>query len=488
MNAPHWLAFTLLAFASTLPAAAQVGDYRQLKFPALRSFNLPEPRRITLRNGMVVMLLKDSELPVVKASALIRTGSRLEPADKTGLAALFGNVLRTGGTKTMTGDRVDDLLEAKAATIATDVGEDSGSASLWCLKQDFPEVLKVFVDILRNPAFSEDKIQIGKNQFRAGIARRNEDPQAILFREYARLVYGPDSPYARVPEYATIGNISRDDLVAFHRKYFRPNRMILGVVGDFETKEMARRIEAAFGDWPKGAAAKDPEPVPQAAVKPGIFYAEKEDMTQSNIIMGHLGIRRDNPDIFAVDVMNEVFGGAFASRLFNNVRSRKGLAYVVAGSVESEYDHPGTFNVWMTTKTETTAAGIDALLKEIQALVEDPPGDAEVQRAKDSILNSFIFNYDSRLEVLSQQVTYAYFGFPPDYLARYRQNIEKVTAADVARVAKKYVHRDQMTILVVGPSKGQDRPLESFGKVTRLDITIPGLKDSPAAAPEPASP
>ena len=153
-----------------------------------------------------------------------------------------------------------------------------------------------------------------------------------------------------------------------------------------------------------------------------------------------------------------------------------------------DFNGNGTFNVWMTTKTETTAAGIDALLKEIQALVEDPPGEVEVQRAKDSILNSFIFNYDSKLEVLSQQVTYAYFGFPPDYLARYRQNIEKVTAADVARVAKKYVHRDQMTILVVGPSKGQDRPLESFGKVTRLDITIPGPKDSPAATPEPASP
>jgi len=150
----------------------------------------------------------------------------------------------------------------------------------------------------------------------------------------------------------------------------------------------------------------------------------------------------------------------------------------VRGAVDSEYDYPGIFNVWMTTKTETTAAGIDALMEEIDGLVKNPPSAEEVQRSKDSILNSFIFNYDSRAKILRQQIAYEYFGFPRDYLARYRQNIEKVTPADVARVAKKYVHKDQMAILVVGPSKGQDRPLDTFGKVTKLDITIPEPKGS----------
>ena len=208
-------------------------------------------------------------------------------------------------------------------------------------------------------------------------------------------------------------------------------------------------------------------------MKPGFYYVQKEDMTQSNVIMGHLGIRRDNPDYFAVELLNEAFGGSFAARLLNNVRSKKGLAYTVSGRIGSSFDYPGTFNVSMTTKTLTTAAGIDALMTEVHDIVDNPPSEQELGLARDSILNSFVFNFDSPAKILRQQIAYEFFGYPPDFLARYRTNIEKVTPADVARVAKKYIHRDQMAILVVGPSKGTDRPLESFGSVAKLDITIP---------------
>jgi zinc protease len=210
-------------------------------------------------------------------------------------------------------------------------------------------------------------------------------------------------------------------------------------------------------------------------------------MTQSDIIIGHMGIRRDNPDFYAVEVMNEVLGGGFGRRLFSNVRSKKGLAYSVRGAVDSNFDYPGTFNTWMTTKTETTAAGIDALMVEIDGLTSNPPTDAEVKDAKESILNSFVFNYDSPAKILRQQMTYEYFGYPADYLDRYRENIEKVTKADVARVASKYIHKEQLAVLVVGPSKGADRPLESFGPVTKVDITIRDTKGpatAVAASPE----
>ena len=476
------LVMALVALALALPATAQVQSYSELqgKFPPLRSFKIPEPQRITLKNGMLVLLMEDHELPVVSGSMRIRTGSRYEPADKVGLASIFGAVLRTGGTKSMTGDQIDDFLEARGASVEAGIDENAGSGGLWCLKQDFPDVLKVFVDILQNPVFAEDKIGVAKNAEMAQIARRNDNPVSIMLREHSKLVYGPDSPYARVTEFDTINNVKREDLAAFHARYFHPDRMILGLAGDFDPKEMATRIQSAFGDWPKGPATKDPEAPYRTAPKPGVYYIQKEDMTQSDIIMGHLGIRKDNPDIFAVGVMNEAFGGSFAARLFSNVRSKKGLAYAVRGGVDSEYDYPGTFNVWMTTKTETTAAGIDALMEEIENLVKNPPTEEEVKRAKDSILNSFIFNYDSPDKVLRQQITYAYFGFPPDYLSRYRENIEKVTAADVARVAKKYVHKEQLAVLVVGPSKGQDRPLDTFGKVTRLDISIPPPKGQAA--------
>jgi len=169
------------------------------------------------------------------------------------------------------------------------------------------------------------------------------------------------------------------------------------------------------------------------------------------------------------------------------VRSKKGLAYSVRGGLDSNFDYPGTFNTWMTTKTETTAAGIDALMVEIDGINSNPATDAEVKEAKESILNSFVFNYDSPAKILRQQMTYEYFGYPADYLDRYRENIEKITKADVARVAAKYIHKDQLAVLVVGPSKGTDRPLESFGKVTKLDIAIKDSK-GPATAVAAASP
>jgi zinc protease len=473
MKTTRVIAAFLLALACALPAAAQVKNYKDLKYPALHAMTIPVPKKVTLPNGMIVMMLEDHELPTIEVLARIRTGSRLVPADKTGLTDVFGDVLRTGGTKSMTGDQIDDFLEARGARIESGVGETSANAEAWCLKQDFPEVLKVLADVLRNPVFDEKKIMVSKSQVGTGIARRNDNPQQIMFREFEKLIYGADSPYTRVPEFATLGSVTRDDLVAFHKKYYAPNRIILGVVGDFNPQEMEGKLKAAFGDWPKGTEAKDATASFQTATKPGVYYVQKDDMTQSDIIMGHLGIVRNNPDVYAVAVMNEAFGGGFAARLFSNVRSKKGLAYSVRGAVDYNYDYPGTFNVWMTTKTETTAAGIDALLEEIGSLVSTPPTDEEVKMAKESILNSFVFNFDSKEEILAQQMTYAYFGYPADYLSRYRENIEKVTTADVARVAKKYVHKDQLAILVVGPNKGQDRPLTSFGTVVPVDITIP---------------
>jgi zinc protease len=477
------LPISLLALALALPVTAQVQDYKQIQTPPLRPITIPEPQRINLPNGMMVMLLEDHELPAVEAVARIRTGTRYEPAEKAGLGDILGDAQRTGGTKSMTGDQMDDFLEARGARIETGMSETFGSAEMWCLKQDFPDVFKVFADVLRNPVFAEEKIAIAKNQASAGIVRRNDNPLGIMFREFGKQVYGPDSPYARTSELSTVGNVSRDDLVAFHKKYYAPNRIILGLVGDFDSKEMAKKVKQVFSDWPKGAEVKDAPAAYRTTTGAGIYYAQKDDMNQSDIIIGHLGIQKNNPDIFAVDVMNEAWGGGFASRLFSNVRSKKGLAYAVRGGVGSDYDYPGTFSVWMTTKTETTAAGIDALMEEIEGLAKSPLTDEEIQRAKDSILNSFIFNYDSKAKVLRQQMTYAYFGFPADYLSRYRQNIEKVTAADVNKVAMKYVHKEQLAILVVGPTQGQDRPLDTFGKVTKLDLTIPMPKGAPGSHP-----
>ena len=473
MNRFPLTAILVLSILAATPALAQVTDADDIIYPALPSAQVPQPERVDLDNGMVVMLLEDHELPLIDARMLVRTGSRREPADKIGLADLVGQVLRSGGTRSMPSEELDDLLEDRAATIESFVGVTNGGANMSTLADDFPEMLRIFADVLRHPAFEQDQIDVAKTQITAGIARQNDDANQILNREFGELIYGSDSPYARSPTYATIDSISRDDLVAFHGKYFHPNRMILGLVGDFDSREAIRLVEDVFGDWPEGPDFAAPEAEYRSQPNPGIFFVEKNDVTQSNIRMGHLGITRDNPDFYAVEMMNQVLGGSFAARLFTRVRSQKGLAYRVRGSVDSHWDYPGIAQLLISTKTETTAAGIDALLEEVDNLTSEPPTDEEVEKGRSGILNSFVFRADSARRILSQQLTYEYFGYPLDWQERYRKGIESVTTAEVREAARKYFHPDRFAILVVGKAEGMDRPLSDFGKVQEIDITIP---------------
>jgi len=460
------------AFAVPTLAGAQAKDWREIRKPPLRAFVPQQPRRIALANGLVVFLQEDHELPLVRGTARIRGGAREEPAAKVGLLGLYGQAWRTGGTKAKTGDQLDDELEARGARVESGAGLDSTVLSWDCLKESFDPVFATWLELLRSPEFRDDKLALAKRQLQTGIARRNDDPSGIASREARKLGYGKESPYARTAEYATVAAVTREDLLAWHAATVHPNNLILGVVGDFDSKAMEARLRKALGSWPRGSAAVKPAAA-IAPAKPGVYFVEKDDVTQSNIRLVHEGIRRDNPDYFAVEVMNEVFGGGFSARLFSNIRSKKGLAYSVGGGIGAPFDYPGVFQLSMSTKGGSTAAAIDALYEEIDNLLKNPATAEELARAKDSILNSFVFNFDTKQEVMAERMLYEFYGYPPDFLERYRAAIEKVTTADVARVARSYVHKDKLALLVVGKAQDFDRPLDSFGPVTNLDITIP---------------
>ncbi len=463
----------LLPPLAASPAEGQAKSWKEIAKPPLKPFQIAKPHRVALPNGLILFLMEDRELPLIDAFAYVKAGTRNDPPGRVGLAEILGEAWRTGGTKTKTGDELDDFLEARAAKVETSIDTTSATVSLSCLKGDFDQVLKVFADVLREPAFAEDKIKLAKNQVNTAIARRNDDPMEIADREARKLVYGADSPYGRTVEYATVATVTREDLLDWHKKYVHPNRIVFGVVGDFDSKAMEQKLRQTFAAWPKGPDVSEPEPAYRKAPRPGFYLIEKEDVNQTNIRLVHLGTTRNNPDFFALEVANEVFGGGFASRLFSNVRSKKGLAYAVWGRVGTEYDYPGILAVGMGTKSQTTAAGIDALFEEVKGIVEQPPTAEELQKAKEAILNSFIFRFDSKAKILRQQARYEFFGYPADFLDRYGREIEKVTAEDAARVAKKYIRRGDLAVLVVGKTADFDRPVSSFGPVAKLDITIP---------------
>ena len=467
------LVFSLILAVFAAPnATAQAADWQHIPIPTLPAFHPQEPKRIELPNGMVIFLQEDHELPLIDGIARVRGGSRDEPADKVGLLDIYGEVWRTGGTKAQTGDQLDDFLEIRAAKVETSNNADSTSISWSCLKGDFDDVFKVFADLLREPEFRADKVELAQKEMFDSISRRNDDVHEIASRESVKLAYGKNNPYARQPEYASVAAVTREDLVAWHRAQVQPNNVILGVVGDFDSAAMEAKLRQAFGFWPKGPAAK-PAEIRFEPGEPGYYLIPKSDVNQSNIRMVELGIRRDNPDYYATEVFNEAFGGGFSSRLFKNIRTAKGLAYDVGGGVGTAFDHPGIVRLSMGTKSQSTVESIQAIYQEIDDLKTNPISDEEINRAKDSILNSFVFNFDSPEKVLRERMAYEFYGYPADFLERYRAGIEKVQKADVERAAAKYLHKDQLAVLVVGNTSDFDKPLSSLGPVTNVDINIP---------------
>jgi len=461
-----------LSAQSQSQSQSQSQTWQQIAIPKLPEFHPHQPKRIELPNGMIIFLQEDHELPIIGGTTRIRGGERSVPAKLVGLTDVYGEVWRTGGTKTQTGDQLDDFLEQRAAKVETGGGVDDTNIAFTCLKEDFDDVFRVFVDVLRNPEFRAEKIEIAQKGLYDGISRRNDDPSQIAGREAAKLAYGANSPYARTPEYATVAAITRQDLIAWHAKYVHPNNIILGIDGDFDAAKMEARLREAFASWPKGPKATEPD-INIDPAKPAYYEVDKTDVNQSNIQFVAPGITRKSPDYFATSVFNEAFGGGFSSRLFGDIRTTKGLAYAVGGGIGAGWDHPGILRLMVSTKSKTTAESIQAIDEEISDLKKRPIDDEEIKRAKDSILNSFVFRFDSPEKVLQEKMAYEFYGYPLDFLENFQKGIEKVTKEDVARVAAKYLHRDQMAVLVVGHVSEFDKSLSSLGTVKKLDITIP---------------
>lgn len=450
---------------------AQKAPKDEFDFPKLNKIKMPEIKEVTFDNGLRMFLVEDHDFPTIDIQATFGAGSMYEPAEKIGLATMTGIVLRTGGTKNMTGDAIDKELETLAASIETSVGLNYGLLRISSLKEDIDKVIPIAVDILQNPVFAPDKIELAKVQIRAGIARRNDNVRQIQSREFNKIIYGAESPYARHEEYTTIESISRDDLIAYQKKYFHPNNMIMAVWGDFKTKEMIKMLERTFGALKPATLDIPPTPEVNYDYKTTINYIDKQDLNQSNILMGHIGGRYDNPDYPALLVMNQILT---MDRMFKKIRTDEGLAYNVFGYYGVGLDHPGIFNAGAQTKSESTVYAIRLMIKEIKRMTQEEVTDEEINRGKDEFLNSYVFNYDSKEKIVNRMLTFAHFGYPLDFADQIKQGVEKVTKADVLRVAKEYLKPDKLQILVTGKKQDFDEPLSVLGEVNEIDITIPG--------------
>ena len=485
------LSLVLIGLGTVQSASAQEADIRtadydvtELTYPDLRDFEVPEPELVELENGMTIFLLEDSELPQVNAVARIGVGSVYEPAEKRGLASITGTVMRSGGTESMAPDSLNTVLENIGATVETGIGATSGSAYMSTLSDNVDTVLPIFAEVLRRPAFAQDRVRQAKSRVKSGITRRNDNAGSIVSREFDQILYGEDSPYARTPELYTVDRVQRQDLVDFHDQYFHPNNVILSVWGDFDADQMEQALREQFGDWQAPADFEPPTPPePDAERAHSVNFVQKSDVNQSNIRMGHPGeITRQSDDYASVRMMNEVLSGGFSGRLFQEVRREKGLAYSVGGAYTAGYNRPGRFYAGVASQSASTVEATNAVMTEVERMQQEPPTDEELGLAKDSYLNSFVFNFDSEREILGRRATYEYYDYPADFLQQTRDAIENVTPQDVLSAAKTYLHPDESHILIVGNGNQFSRDLSTLsqdGTVDTLDISIP--REPPSA-------
>jgi predicted Zn-dependent peptidase len=430
------------------------------KFPKLGN----EVERIVLENGMIVYLQEDHRLPLLDAVALVRTGSYYETPEEIGTAALVGDVLRTGGTKSYPPETLEERLDFISAELGVSMQTEECAVSLNVPKKDADEGLRILADVLRNPQFEESRLELAKQQTQFRLRSSNDNPGTLMRREFNRLMFTEAHPSGRTPTLERIAAIGRDDLVRFHGKYFHPNQVMLGVTGDFNKPELLAKLRELFGDWPKAEVSLPPLPKVNAEPKPGVYYVPKE-LNQTTIRLGHWGTNRDNPDRFAIDLMDSVLGGSgFSARLVKRVRNDEGLAYDVGSAFPTSQRDISFFIVVAQTKTESTGQAINSILDEIRKMAATRVSKDEFDTAKEMFLYSYVFRFAEPGRAMSALMNLEYDGLPVDYLEKEFQGYQAVTAEDIERVAKKYLHPDQLTIFAVGDYPKFSADVAKFGQ------------------------
>ena len=456
-------------------ADLEAEDPRTMTFEPVE-FSPPEPERVVLDNGLVVYLLEDHELPLVTITATMRTGSWLDPADKVGLAAMTGAVMRAGSGGGLSAEQVDAELDQFAGDVHIGIGRQSGSASLDVLSKDLDRGLEIFAGLIRSPAFEPARLELAKLQAIESIRRRQDSPGSIVSREFSKALYGADHPTARESSVDSIKRLTRQDLVAFHRHTIHPNGMLLGVTGDFTRDELLASLRKVFGDWQTGTVPELKIPdVSEADLSQSVIRFINKDTSQTHLRVGHLSIKESDPDYVALAIANDILGGSsFRSRLFNDVRTKRGLAYSVGSRLYTGMHDQGVWMMRAETKMTSTQEVIERFVANMERMRGEPVTDAELAEAKEAYVNSFVFSFASPSAIVSRLIELEYDGLPKDFLQQLRAQVIQLTKEDVLAAAKKHLRPDRLKIIAVGSGDALTKALSAFGDVKEIKLSPEG--------------
>lgn len=415
----------------------------------------PEDYRVVLAEGPVAYIVPDRELPLVNIVVFVKTGSYLVPTGKEGLSDLTGYLLARGGTASKSAEALEEELDFLAADLNSGVSETHGTVSLNLLAKDLDKGFQILREVLTAPRFQEDKLALRKEQLMQELRQRNDDARNIEARERRFLGFGERFWANRLPTAKSLEGIERSDLAGFHRRWFHPSNFVVAVNGDFSAEEMKDRLGRLFADWPYRGEMAGAVPADAEFARPGVYLVNK-DVNQGRVSILLPGVRRENPDYFAITVMNEILGaGGFTSRIMNRVRSDEGLAYSASSHFPGGVYFPSIFTASFQSKSRTVAYAASIVIEEMQKMSESEVTDQEMETAKKSFIDSFPRRFATKSRVatvFAEDELTGQYARDPGYWAEYRTRISKITKLDVLRVARKYLTQDKLVILAVGNS------------------------------------
>jgi zinc protease len=408
----------------------------------------PLAHREVLPNGVVLLVAERPTIPIVVVRAYVRAGSVYDPADAGGLASLTADLL-TRGTAKRTGPELDQAIEFVGGSLEGAASRDGATIGLAVLRKDLALGLDLLAEVLREPAFPEAELKRRSEEIAAGIQRSEQDPQTVANRATAQLLY-PGHPYSR-PVSGTVESVrrlTREQVVAFHRENYRPNGVVISVVGDVTRDEIRRALVARFGAWTAPAA---PRPaIPQAPASPPVeAHRIERNLTQATVSLARPGIRQDHPDYFPLAVANYILGGGSASRLYTKVREERGLAYsVYSGLGPGRYG--SSYFVGLQTRLEAVDEAVRLVKEELARMAREPVTARELELAKAYLIGSYPLRTDTSGKMAGLLVAVEENQLGLDWPDRFKAGISRVTAADIRRVATIYMDPATFSSVTVG--------------------------------------
>ena len=426
-------------------------------------------RKVTLDNGLRVIMVDHHELPIVAIELMVKAGSVHEPGEKPGLAHIVAQLLREG-TRTKESLEISESIDFIGGSLSVDCEYDSSSVTTTALVKHFDTILDLLSEVARFPAFNAKEIEFHRDKIITAILREKDNKASIASRHFSEMLYG-EHPYSHPPVGTTKGleAISRDEIIQFHKTHYLPNNSILTVVGDIDYDKTLADIKKAFGGWKRGAVL--PPTLPPVPKINGykLRIVNKPDLTQTEIRLGHMGIARDNPDYFALMLLNHVFGRGPASRLYTKVRSEKGLTYGAnSGFVARKLRGP--FYVRTYSKNETAVETLLLVLDELKKLKSGGVTKEELASAKSFYVGHYPLSMETAAQIASKIIVQEFYGLPEDYIDRYIDNVMAVSMEDIEGAVKRVLDPGNMVITLVSKSEEILKKAKVLGEVELKEL------------------